>query len=52
MSYSDRVVFLAGSLNKQGPYVFPREVEAMNIVEVIARGGGFNDIAKKTGFCN
>ena len=50
MSYSDRVVFLTGSLNKQGPYVFPPEVEAMNIVEVIARAGGFNDIAKKDRF--
>ena len=46
-SYSDRVVFLTGSVNRKGPYVFPPEVEAMNIVEVIARAGGFNDIAKK-----
>ena len=46
-SYSERVVFLTGSVNRKGPYVFPPEVEAMNIVEVIARAGGFNDIAKK-----
>jgi len=45
--YSERVVFLTGSVNRKGPYVFPPEVEAMNIVEVIARAGGFNDIAKK-----
>ena len=45
--YSERVVFLTGSVNKKGPYVFPPEVEAMNIVEVIARAGGFNSIAKK-----
>ncbi len=45
--YSERVVFLTGSLNRKGPYVFPPEVEAMNIVEVIARAGGFSDIAKK-----
>lgn len=45
--YSERVVFLTGSVNQKGPYVFPSEVEAMNIVEVIARAGGFNDIAKK-----
>ncbi len=45
--YSDRVVFLSGSVNRKGPYVFPPEVEAMNIVEVIARAGGFNDIARK-----
>jgi len=45
--YSERVVFLTGSVNRKGPYLFPPEVEAMNIVEVIARAGGFNDIAKK-----
>ena len=48
LKYSDRVIFLSGSVNKKGPYVFPPEVEAMNIVEVIARAGGFTDIAKKT----
>lgn len=48
IKYSDRVIFLSGSVNKKGPYVFPPEVEAMNIVEVIARAGGFTDIAKKT----
>ena len=47
IQYSDRVVFLSGSINKKGPYVFPPEVEAMNIVEVIARAGGFSDIARK-----
>ena len=47
VNYSDRVVFLSGSLNKSGPYVFPPEVEAMNVVEVIARAGGFNSIARK-----
>jgi len=45
--YSDRVVFLSGSINRKGPYIFPPEVEAMNIVEVIARAGGFSDIARK-----
>lgn len=45
--YSDRVVFLSGSVNRKGPYTFPPEVEAMNIVEVIARAGGFTDIARK-----
>ena len=46
-SYVIRSVFLSGAVNKKGPYSFPPEVEAMNIVEVIARAGGFNDIAKK-----
>ncbi len=47
LQYAERVVFLTGSVNRKGPYVFPPEVEAMNIVEVIARAGGFNDIARK-----
>lgn len=46
-SYVIRSVFLSGAVNNKGPYSFPPEVEAMNIVEVIARAGGFNDIAKK-----
>ena len=47
LSYTERVVFLTGSVNRKGPYRFPPEVEAMNIVEVIARAGGFSEIAKK-----
>jgi protein involved in polysaccharide export with SLBB domain len=47
IKYTERVVFLTGSVNRKGPYVFPPEVEAMNIIEVIARAGGFSDIAKK-----
>ena len=46
--YVERFVFLSGSINKQGAYAFPPEAEAMNIVQVIARAGGFTDIAKKT----
>ncbi len=45
--YTEQVVFLAGQVARKGPYVFPPEVEAMSIVEVIARAGGFTDIAKK-----
>jgi len=45
--YSERVVFLTGSVNRKGPYTFPPEVEAMNIVEVISRAGGFSEIARK-----
>ncbi|MEC8013493.1 MAG: polysaccharide biosynthesis/export family protein [Verrucomicrobiota bacterium] len=47
VNYSERVVFLTGSVNRQGPYTFPPEVEAMNIVEVISRAGGFSEIARK-----
>lgn len=46
--YVERFVFLSGSVNKQGPYTFPPEAEAMNLVQVIARAGGFTDIANKT----
>ena len=46
--YRERSVFLSGAINRKGPYVFPPEVEAMNIVEVIARAGGFNEIARKS----
>ena len=45
--YVERFVFLSGSVNKQGAYAFPPEAEAMNIVQVIARAGGFTDIANK-----
>ena len=46
--YVERFVFLSGSVNKQGAYTFPPEAEAMNIVQVIARAGGFTDIANKS----
>jgi len=46
--YVERFVFLSGSVNKQGAYAFPPEAEAMNLVQVIARAGGFTDIANKT----
>ena len=45
--YTQQMVFLSGSVNKKGPYVLPAEVEAMSIVEVIARSGGFTSIARK-----
>ena len=48
--YSERVVYISGSVNNKGPYILPPEVEAMNIVEVIARAGGFNPIAQKRKF--
>ena len=46
-SYVIRSVFYPVQLIKKVLIPFPPEVEAMNIVEVIARAGGFNDIAKK-----
>ena len=46
--YSEKMVFLSGAVSKKGPFVLPPEVEAMTIIEVIARSGGFTDIAKKS----
>jgi protein involved in polysaccharide export with SLBB domain len=46
--YSEKMVFLSGAVNKKGPFVLPPEVEAMTITEVIARSGGFTDIARKS----
>jgi protein involved in polysaccharide export with SLBB domain len=45
--YTEQVAFLSGSVARKGPYAFPPEVQAMSIVEVIARAGGFSEIAKK-----
>ena len=45
--YTEQVVFLAGAVVKKGPYIFPAEVQAMGIVQVINRAGGFTDITKK-----
>ena len=45
--YTEQMVFLSGAVNKKGPYILPPEVEGMSIVEVIARSGGFTDIARK-----
>ncbi len=45
--YTEQVAFLSGSVVRKGPYAFPPEVQAMSIVEVIARAGGFSEIAKK-----
>ena len=45
--YVERSVFLSGAVSRKGVYIFPPEVEAMNIVQVIARSGGFTDIANR-----
>ena len=44
--YTDKIVLFTGKFAKTGPFKFPPEVEAMDIVEVITRNGGFQDIAK------
>ena len=46
ITYSAKEVMFTGKFSKTGPYAFPPEVEAMDIVEVITRNGGFQEIAK------
>ena len=46
--YSAKEVMFTGKFAKTGPFVFPPEVEAMEIVEVITRNGGFQEIAKSS----
>ena len=46
--HSPKEIMFIGKFAKAGPFVFPPEVEAMDIVEVITRNGGFQDIAKTT----
>ncbi|MFP6854916.1 MAG: polysaccharide biosynthesis/export family protein [Opitutales bacterium] len=48
LKYSAKEVMFTGKFSKTGPFVFPPEVEAMDIVEVITRNGGFQEIAKTT----
>lgn len=48
LKYSPKEVMFTGKFSKIGPFVFPPEVEAMDIVEVITRNGGFQEIAKTT----
>ena len=46
IKYSAKEVMVTGKFAKTGPFVFPPEVEAMDIIEVITRNGGFQEIAK------
>ncbi len=46
--YTEQHIMFIGKFVKAGPFTFPPEVEAMDIVEVITRNGGFQDIAKTT----
>ena len=39
---------MLGHVAKPGPFNFPPEVEAMDIVEAIARSGGTTSLAKTT----
>lgn len=48
VSYAPQEVLMLGHLAKPGPFKFPPEVEAMDIVEAIARSGGTTNLAKTT----
>lgn len=44
--YAAKEVMFTGKFSKTGPFAFPPEVAAMDIVEAITRNGGFQEIAK------
>jgi polysaccharide export outer membrane protein len=45
VGYAPQEILLLGQVRKPGPYKFPPEVEAMDIVEAVARSGGLTEIA-------
>ena len=48
VNYAPQEVLMLGHVAKPGPFSFPPEVEAMDIVEAIARSGGTTNLAKTT----
>ena len=48
VNYAPQEVLMLGHVAKPGPFNFPPEVEAMDIVEAIARSGGTTNLAKTT----
>ena len=45
IGYAPQEVLFLGQVKKPGPYRFPPEVEAMDLVEAVARNGGLTPIA-------
>jgi polysaccharide export outer membrane protein len=45
ISYAPQEVLMLGQVRKPGPFRFPPEVEAMDLVEAVARNGGLTEIA-------
>lgn len=45
VGYAPQEVLLLGQVRKPGPFLFPPEVEAMDIVEAVARSGGLTELA-------
>ena len=48
VDYAPQEVLMLGHVSSPGPFQFPPEVEAMDIVEAIARSGGTTNLAKTT----
>lgn len=45
VGYAPQEILMLGQVRKPGPFRFPPEVEAMDIVEAVARSGGLTEIA-------
>jgi len=45
IGYAPQEVLFLGQVKRPGPYRFPPEVEAMDLVEAVARSGGLTNIA-------
>ena len=45
ISYAPQEVMMLGQFRRPGPFRFPPEVEAMDLVEAVARNGGLTEIA-------
>lgn len=48
VDYAPQEVLMLGTVARPGPFKFPPEVEAMDIVEAVARSGGTTGIARTT----
>lgn len=48
ITYAPQEVLMLGEVRKPGPFNFPPEVEAMDIVEAVARSGGTSNIARES----
>jgi len=47
VDYAPQEVLMLGEVRKPGPFSFPHEVEAMDIVEAVARSGGVTELASE-----
>ena len=47
VDYAPQEVLMLGEVRNPGPFSFPHEVEAMDIVEAVARSGGTTELASE-----